>query len=173
LVLREAFNVSQQAVKETVTQIYSILNNIDQMLADASASLAKRGFTPLHSGVQCDLSKSTVASIFPYQSSVYYEREKDGDTLGIGVILSTRSEAIEPLLVAGVFRPRDAMTRYIAWWANAAVLEEKLDEFGVPGADQLPVKVRGVRGYDRSKASYWFEQAVVAPHRSGHPGCTG
>lgn len=157
--------MSQQGVKETVAQMLLILNNIDQMLADANDALLKREFTELHSGLQCDVSKNMATGIFPYQLSRYYRPEADetgrADTLGVGVILSNRDQAVEPVLVGGVFRPRDASTRYIAWWLFAAEMEERLSEFSLPNAAHLPMAVRARKGYDRSKANYWFDQAVT------------
>lgn len=156
---------AQDVIRDSIQQVYKILENIDQLLLDADEALVEHGFEGMHSGYQCDISKQSAVAMMPYHVSAFYGRQDAGEagrqnTLGLGVLLTNDGrEPVEPLLVGAVFCPRDPNTPYVAWWVHSAVMSPGLEQLPVPALPALPYDVAVKRGSQKSKANYWYDQA--------------
>lgn len=160
---------SQLAIRECIDRLYMILENVDHLFDDIDDLLSEHGFETLHSGYQTDLSKTKALGVLPrYLAGYYYPSVEDNDgqkeqrtvvndTLAVSVVLAdSQSRGVEPMLVGGIIRPRNPKTRYIAWWLFSAVYGN-LDSFVIEG---LPEGCVSKKGYVKSTADYWFDQAV-------------
>jgi hypothetical protein len=157
-------SVTQKTVQQAIVQAYAVLGNIDNLLVDAHNALVDHGFEVLHSGLQCDISKQEAVRMFPYHVSAFYDLERSESsgvkhTLGIAALLTDNDlMPVEPLLAGAVFLPRDAATRYAAWWVHSAVMFPGLESLSMPSTAPLPVPVSLKRGNTKSKAAVWYDR---------------